>query len=72
MANKVIKDPFNAPDSAPQIPAVYQYPKPPDLPSFDDHKGGKTVKRVLTDDAFDHGFVPPEIPDLNFSRKGRK
>jgi hypothetical protein len=71
MANKVTKDP--ASQDQPQVPCVYQYQKPPQLKPIDQTWGGQNVKpAVITDEHFDSQFVPPEIPDLNFGRKGRK
>ena len=59
--------------SEPQVSSVYHHQPPPALPHFDHSKGGKNVKPVvITDEHFDSDFVPPEIPDLNFAKKGRR
>jgi hypothetical protein len=70
---KVIKDPFNAPDSAPQIPAVYQYPKPPDLRNFDDAKGGIHQAIEQIDPHSDSFFTPEKehTKEYDFDKRRR-
>jgi hypothetical protein len=73
MRHKAIPhDPFH--DDQPQITNTYKYEQPPDLRGFDSAKGGKHVKRELTDDGFTADFVPPPVPDLNFTstKKGKR
>ena len=64
-------DPFH--DPAPQVSNVYQYEEPPELRPLDEDQGGLNSRPLeITDEHFDSDFDPPPVPDLNFSRKGRK
>ena len=66
------KDPFNRTEES-QVSNVYKGTPPPELRPFDQAKGGVNSRPLeITDENFDSDFVPPPVPDLNFSRKGRK